>query len=71
MEHPEPTNDDPQESPPQERWACEDCGWFRTMISRAAFDPEPRADLEALFGAHLHRKHTPEAQSAQRRSRGV
>ncbi|WP_443279618.1 hypothetical protein [Streptomyces sp. 8N114] len=55
---------------PQE-WPCEDCAWFRTMINRAAFDPKPRADLEALFGAHLHRKHAPEASGGQRRSRSV
>jgi hypothetical protein len=42
---------------------CEDCAWYRTMINRAAGDPHPRADLEALFGAHLHRKHAPEAEA--------
>ncbi|MFI7240570.1 hypothetical protein [Streptomyces qinglanensis] len=36
---------------------CQDCAWFRTMIRRAAWDPQPRADLEALFAAHLRRKH--------------
>jgi len=61
-----------QESPPQEQLAsCQDCEWFRMMINRSALDPEPRADLEALFGAHLHRRHAPEAQSAQRRLRSV
>lgn len=38
---------------------CQDCEWFRMLISRAAWDPKSRADLEALFGAHLHRKHAP------------
>ena len=36
---------------------CADCDWYRTQINRAAGDPKPRADLEALFGAHLRRKH--------------
>jgi len=40
------------------RPACQDCEWFRMMINRAAGDPKPRADLEALFGAHLRRKHS-------------
>ncbi|RCG26368.1 hypothetical protein DTL70_07220 [Streptomyces diacarni] len=51
---------------------CEDCAWYRTMISRAAGDPRPRADLEALFGAHLHRNHAPEAPAeGHRRLRSV
>ncbi|MFI8853323.1 hypothetical protein [Streptomyces sp. 891-h] len=62
-----------QESPPQEQSAsCEDCAWFRTMIARAVFDPKPRADLEVLFGAHLHRKHAPDQSGGgAQRLRGV
>jgi hypothetical protein len=37
---------------------CLDCEWFHNAISRAAFDPKPRADLEALYGAHLRLKHS-------------
>ncbi|RCG25985.1 hypothetical protein DTL70_07845 [Streptomyces diacarni] len=40
------------------REQCLDCEWYRTQINRAAGDPEPRADLEALFGAHLRHKHS-------------
>ncbi|MEW2457962.1 hypothetical protein [Streptomyces albus] len=36
---------------------CADCEWYRTQVARAAGDPRPRADLEALFAAHLRRKH--------------
>jgi hypothetical protein len=42
-----------------QRAACEDCDWYHTHINRAAGDPKARADLEALFGAHLRRKHAP------------
>jgi hypothetical protein len=60
-----------QEAPDKEqlgaaqRAACEDCDWYHRQINRAAGDPEPCADLEALFGAHLRRKH---AGPAPRRS---
>ncbi|MBO8193222.1 hypothetical protein ITI46_16325 [Streptomyces oryzae] len=60
-----------QESPQQEQpMPCQDCEWFRVMINRSALDPKPRADLEALFGAHLHRKHAPDTAN-QRGLRGV
>ena len=42
---------------PAQRLGCADCDWYRRQINRAAGDPRPRADLEALFGAHLRRKH--------------
>ncbi|GAA2615032.1 hypothetical protein GCM10009863_30960 [Streptomyces axinellae] len=43
------------------RGACLDCDWYRVQINRAAGDPRPRADLEALYGAHLRRRHGDEA----------
>ncbi|WP_369203396.1 hypothetical protein [Streptomyces sp. PU-14G] len=36
---------------------CEDCQWFRTQINRAYGDERGKADLEALYGAHLRAKH--------------
>ncbi|WP_267877956.1 hypothetical protein [Streptomyces spirodelae] len=42
------------------------------MIVRSAHDPGPRADLEVLFGAHLHRKHAPDQSGGgAQRLRGV
>ncbi|CAM2900718.1 hypothetical protein ACH4LN_28720 [Streptomyces albus] len=41
-----------------EAGSCHDCEWYRTQINRAAGDPQPRADLEALYAAHLRRKHS-------------
>ncbi|MDF4250299.1 hypothetical protein [Streptomyces sp. WMMB303] len=72
MERSEPPGGHREENSPQEEARpCEDCAWFRTMINRAAGDPEPRADLEALFGAHLRRKHLPTVPGAGRRLRSV
>lgn len=47
---------------------CQDCEWFRTMISRArgACDDRSAAALEALQGAHLHLKHDPDARPGLR-----
>ncbi|WP_326808690.1 hypothetical protein OHB04_30160 [Streptomyces sp. NBC_01775] len=45
--------------------ACEACDWYHAQINRAAGDPKPRADLEALFGAHVRHKHAPAAPSAR------
>ncbi|MDJ1133561.1 hypothetical protein [Streptomyces iconiensis] len=39
---------------------CGDCAWFCTQIDRAMGYPQPRADLEALYGAHLRHEHAPE-----------
>ncbi len=47
---------------------CQDCEWFRTVISRArgACDDTNAADLEALQSAHLHLMHNPDARPALR-----
>ncbi|WP_432108711.1 hypothetical protein [Streptomyces sp. AA1529] len=58
-------------SPQEEARPCEDRAWFRTVINRAAGDPEPRADLEALFGAPLCRTHLPATSGAGRHLRSV
>ncbi|WP_173869410.1 hypothetical protein SALCHL_001837 [Streptomyces albus subsp. chlorinus] len=42
----------------REEGPCEKCAWYRSQIKDAANDPVPRADFEALFGAHLRHEHT-------------
>ncbi|MEU5835093.1 hypothetical protein ABZ820_15655 [Streptomyces diacarni] len=53
MTQAEPESEEQESAQPD----CADCAWYRTMIRRAAGDPRPRADLEALYGAHLRRTH--------------
>lgn len=57
----ERTDDDAQTAHPYRTRlvdrVCLDCDWYRIQINRAAGDPQPRADLEALYDAHLRRCH--------------
>ncbi|WP_428814810.1 hypothetical protein SALCHL_002322 [Streptomyces albus subsp. chlorinus] len=47
---------------------CKDCTWYRAQIEGAAKYPRVRADLEALFGAHLRRAHSDAERAARRRA---
>ncbi|WP_326690780.1 hypothetical protein OIE63_29050 [Streptomyces sp. NBC_01795] len=60
-----PDREEPGPARRAAREDCEACDWYHAQINRAAGDPKPRADLEALFGAHVRHKHAPAAPSAR------